>query len=121
MKSKRMGLAAVACLLIWAFDGETSALIPLYAVGVFSAFTFSQSGMVARWWRTRPPGWRRNLLMNGVGALVTFVVFTVATLTKLDLTKGRLGQMLISTSETVYTRKSDGKVVMKTRGTGVSY
>ena len=77
-------LAAVACLLIWAFDGETSALIPLYAVGVFSAFTFSQSGMVARWWRTRPPGWRRNLLMNGVGALVTFVVFTVATLTKLD-------------------------------------
>src|SRR5436853_6122607 len=57
-------LAAVACLLIWAFDGETSALIPLYAVGVFSAFTFSQSGMVALWWRTRPPGWRRNLLMN---------------------------------------------------------
>jgi acyl dehydratase len=45
----------------------------------------------------------------------------VTTLTNLELTKGRLGQMLIRTSETVYTRKSDGKVVAKTRGTGLSY
>jgi hypothetical protein len=49
------------------------------------------------------------------------VLEAVTTLTKLVLNKGRLGQMLISTSETVYTRKGDGKVVMKTRGTGVSY
>ncbi len=77
-------LAALACILIMAFDGETSALIPLYAIGVFSAFTFSQSGMVVRWWRTRPPGWQRNLLLNAIGAATTLMVFLVATLTKLD-------------------------------------
>ncbi|HUP28096.1 MAG TPA: APC family permease [Chloroflexia bacterium] len=77
-------LAALACILIVAFNGDTSALIPLYAIGVMSAFTFSQSGMVMRWWRTRPPGWWRNLIMNGVGATVTLTVFLVATLTKLE-------------------------------------
>ena len=70
--------------MIIIYRGDTSALIPLYAIGVFSAFTFSQSGMVVRWWRTRPPGWWRNLLMNLVGAIVTFTVFLVATLTKLE-------------------------------------
>ena len=45
----------------------------------------------------------------------------MTSLANLELTKGRLGQMLIRTSETVYTRKSDGKVVAKTRGTGISY
>ena len=77
-------LAALACILIVAFNGDTSALIPLYAIGVMGAFTFSQAGMVARWWRTRPPGWWRNLIMNGIGAVVTLTVFIVATLTKLN-------------------------------------
>jgi amino acid transporter len=77
-------LAALACILIIAFSGDTTALIPLYAVGVFSAFTFSQGGMVARWWRLRTPGWWRNLLMNGLGALTTATVFAVATFTKLE-------------------------------------
>lgn len=77
-------LAALACILIVAFDGETSALIPLYAIGVMAAFTFSQSGMVARWWRTRPQGWVRNLILNFIGAATTAMVFFVATLTKLD-------------------------------------
>ncbi|MBM3138906.1 MAG: MaoC family dehydratase [Chloroflexi bacterium] len=49
------------------------------------------------------------------------VLESVTTLAKLELTKGRLGQMLIRTSETVYTRQSDDKVVAKTRGTGISY
>ena len=49
------------------------------------------------------------------------VLDAVTTLVELKLERGRLGQMLISTSETVYTRKSDGKVVAKTRGTGLSY
>lgn len=49
------------------------------------------------------------------------VLDAVTTLVELKLDRGRLGQMLISTSETVYTRKSDGKVVAKTRGTGLSY
>jgi len=77
-------LAVLACILVIAFDGDTSTLIPLYAIGVFSAFTLSQTGMVVRWWRTRPRGWQRNLAMNGIGAITTLVVFSVATFTKLD-------------------------------------
>jgi amino acid transporter len=77
-------LAALACILIVAFNGVTSALIPLYAIGVMAAFSFSQSGMVVRWWRTRPPGWQLNLLLNLVGALTTTLVFVIATVTKLD-------------------------------------
>lgn len=77
-------LAALACILIVIYRGDTSALIPLYAIGVMGAFTFSQAGMVARWWRIKPPGWWRNLIMNGVGAIVTLTVFLVATITKLD-------------------------------------
>ena len=77
-------LALLACLLIAVYNGYTSALIPLYAIGVMSAFTFSQSGMVVRWWRLRPPGWWRNFAMNLVGALTTAMVFFVATLTKLE-------------------------------------
>lgn len=77
-------LAALACILIVAFDGETSALIPLYAIGVMAAFTFSQSGMVVRWWRTRPPGWHGNFALNLIGATTTAMVFFVATFTKLE-------------------------------------
>ena len=77
-------LAALACVLIIAFNGDTTALIPLYAVGVLAHFTFSQTGMIVRWWRTRTPGWQRNLLMNGLGAVTTFTVFAVATFTKLE-------------------------------------
>ncbi len=77
-------LAVLACVLVVVYNGDTSALIPLYAIGVMGAFTFSQAGMVARWWRKRPPGWRGGLVLNGVGALVTLMVFLVATLTKLD-------------------------------------
>ena len=51
-------LASLAALLIVLFGGETHALIPLYAVGVFISFTLSQSGMVRHWWRDRRPRWR---------------------------------------------------------------
>ncbi|MEO8286772.1 MAG: APC family permease [Chloroflexota bacterium] len=77
-------LAALACILVVGFNGDTSALIPLYAIGVMAAFTFSQSGMVVRWWRLRPPGWQRNLIMNLIGAATTLTVFLVATFTKLN-------------------------------------
>jgi acyl dehydratase len=49
------------------------------------------------------------------------VLEAVTTLTGLELRKGRLGQMLIRSSETVYTRESDGAVVARVRGTGISY
>src|SRR5205085_1971774 len=62
-------LAGFAALLLVVFRGETHALIPLYAVGVFISFTLSQSGMVVHWWRDRQPGWRHRIVINGVGAL----------------------------------------------------
>jgi amino acid transporter len=69
-------LAIMAVALIWAFGGSVTNLIPLYTVGVFIAFTLSQSGMVRRWWRLRAeePGWRRGAAINGLGALTTGVV-----------------------------------------------
>ncbi|MBI3287490.1 MAG: APC family permease, partial [Chloroflexi bacterium] len=75
-------LAALAGLLILAFGGSTHALIPLYAVGVFLAFTLSQSGMVARWWRLRGSGWRRSLIINAFGATLTGVVLIIVASTK---------------------------------------
>ena len=58
------------------------ALIHLYVIGVFTAFTLSQTGMVRYWLRTRDPGWLRRALINGVGALATFVVTLVVIWTK---------------------------------------
>jgi amino acid transporter len=75
-------LAVLACVLVVAFDGDTTALIPLYTVGVFNSFTLSQSGMVVRWWRLRSPGWKRNLAINGLGALTTGLVLIVSAATK---------------------------------------
>jgi hypothetical protein len=65
-----------------AFGGETAPLIPLFAVGVFLAFTMSQAGMVVHWWRRRGQHWRRSLFFNAVGALLSAVVFVTAGITK---------------------------------------
>ena len=70
-------LAILAAVLIYVFNGDTTRLIPLYAIGVFLAFTLSQSGMVWRWWKRREPGWRTSIIFNGVGATLTAVVFVV--------------------------------------------
>jgi amino acid transporter len=69
-------LAAIAILLVVVFGGSVTALIPLYTVGVFVAFTLSQSGMVRRWRRLRNevPGWRRRAFINGIGAITTGIV-----------------------------------------------
>ena len=69
-------LAAVAMVLLVAFGGSVSALIPLYTVGVFIAFTLSQSGMVRHWFKLRGEqrNWRRLALVNGIGAITTGVV-----------------------------------------------
>ncbi|HUZ82688.1 MAG TPA: APC family permease [Gaiellaceae bacterium] len=75
-------LAAAAAAIFAAFDAKTDALIPLYAVGVFVAFTFSQAGMVVHWHRHREPHWRRSLLLNALGAVLSAVVFVVAAVTK---------------------------------------
>ena len=75
-----LGGLAVALLLI--FRGDTHALIPLYAVGVFVSFTLSQGSMVRHWMRVRGAGWWWRLALNGVGALVTGVVMLTIAVTK---------------------------------------
>ena len=75
-------LAAIAAALIWIYAADVEALIHLYVIGVFTAFTLSQTGMVRYWLRTHDPGWRRRALINGVGAVATFVVTLVVIWTK---------------------------------------
>jgi len=64
-------LAGATGLLIVLFGGDTHALIPLFAVGAFLAFTLSQTGMVTHWWRERGNGWWLKAILNGIGALAT--------------------------------------------------
>src|ERR1051326_3436780 len=90
-------LSVFSGLLVWVFRGDTSRLIPLYAVGVFLSFTLSQAGMVIHWRRegqalrnqraqTQADGqpitlpkshWKKYLVVNGVGAVATFVVLMI--------------------------------------------
>jgi amino acid transporter len=75
-------LAVLAGILLVHFAGSVSALIPLYAIGVFTAFTLSETGMVVHWWRLRGPAWRRSLTINGLGAIVTGITTVVIAVTK---------------------------------------
>ena len=70
-------LGLLGGLVLAIFGGETERLIPLYAVGVFTAFTLSESGMVVRWRRLREPGWQRGLAINLAGAIATGIVAIV--------------------------------------------
>jgi amino acid transporter len=75
-------LALTAATLAAVFGGSTTALIPLYAVGVFTSFTLSQASMVRRWLRLRPDGWWWRVAVNGIGAVTTAVVLVVIASTK---------------------------------------
>ena len=75
-------LAGLACLLIWFYEADLTRLIQLYVVGVFTAFTLSQAGMVRRWFRVKGAGWRHRALINGIGALTTGIVLVIVTITK---------------------------------------
>lgn len=70
-------LGLLAGLTLWIVKGDTHALIPLYALGVFLSFTLSQSGMVARWLRIKGPGWKLYAAINGFGAITTAIVCVV--------------------------------------------
>ena len=72
-----IALAAIAAFLIVIFHGDTHALIPLYAVGVFVTFTLSQTGMVVRHLRLKGKGWRAHAIINSIGAFATGVVAIV--------------------------------------------
>ncbi|HEX2273832.1 MAG TPA: APC family permease [Acidimicrobiales bacterium] len=75
-------LAVFASLLIIAFGGITNALIPLYAVGVFTSFTLSQTGMVVHHRRKKEQGWQRKMAINAVGASATALVLFIVAVTK---------------------------------------
>ncbi len=77
-----LSLASIG--LVVAFNGDPNRLIGLYAIGVFTSFTLSQSGMVKHWFTERGSGWRRSALINGVGAVVTAVVVVVIAISKFD-------------------------------------
>ena len=75
-------LGVCAAVLLIVFRGDTHALIPLYAVGVFLSFTLSQSGMVRHWLELKGEGWRKALAINMTGAVATGVATVVLALTK---------------------------------------
>jgi len=70
-------LAAIAFAILWAFGGDTHALIPLYSVGVFLCFTLSQIGMVKHWRSVRESGWRWRLGVNAAGGVLTAIVLAI--------------------------------------------
>jgi hypothetical protein len=75
-------LAGIAALLIWVFHADVDSLIHLYVIGVFTAFTLSQAGMVRHWARTEEPGWRGRAAINGLGAAATGIVTLLVVQTK---------------------------------------
>lgn len=75
-------LGSLAILLVVVFGGDTHALIPLFAIGVFLCFTLSQAGMVQHWRRTRDPGWQSKLAINGLGAVTTGLVTLIVVASK---------------------------------------
>lgn len=80
-----VALGAIAGLLVVVFAGDVTSLIHLYAVGVFLAFTMSDSGMVVHWWKTRGPGWRRSITINGADAILTSSILIIVAVTKFAL------------------------------------
>jgi amino acid transporter len=75
-------LAVAAMVLVVATQAVVTRLIPLYAIGVFTGFTLSQAGMTRHHLRRREPGWRRGLVINGIGAGLSFVVTVIIAVTK---------------------------------------
>jgi len=75
-------LSSCAGILAIIFKGEVNAIIPLYAVGVFTSFTLSQAGMVRHWYQGQTSNWRASAIMNGLGAVATLVVLVVIISTK---------------------------------------
>lgn len=75
-------LAIVTGVLIVVFQGDSHLLIPLFAVGAFSAFTLSQAGMVRHWLRSKQPGWQVKAFINGLGAFATGTALLIIGISK---------------------------------------
>lgn len=77
-----IALAVLAGALLVAVDANTNALIPLFAIGVFTGFTLSQTGLVRHWHLERPPRWWARAVLNGVGAVMTATATVIFVITK---------------------------------------
>jgi hypothetical protein len=77
-----VALAVLAALLLIAVNAVTARLIPLYAIGVFTGFTISQTGLVRHWHSLRTPRWMLHAALNGVGATLTAIAAVVFVTTK---------------------------------------
>jgi amino acid transporter len=75
-------LTVLSAVLLVVFGGITEKLIPLFAVGAFSAFLFSQAGMVRHWLRKRGPRYRVKLFCNGMGAVITSISLVIIVIAK---------------------------------------
>src|SRR5580692_5044739 len=75
-------LAIAAGILLVVSRGDTQALVPLFAIGVFVGFTLSQTGMVRHWRENQEPGWRMRATINGVGALFTLAALAIELVSK---------------------------------------
>jgi hypothetical protein len=75
-------LAVAAAILLVVSRGDTQALVPLFAIGVFVGFTLSQAGMVVHWRSARTPGWESKAIINGIGALFTTAALAIELLSK---------------------------------------
>jgi amino acid transporter len=75
-------LSILSALLLVVFQGDTHNLIPLYAIGVFLSFTLSQVGMVVHWYKSKEPAWKTNIIVNGLGAMLSGVALVVIATTK---------------------------------------
>jgi amino acid transporter len=75
-------LSVCAGILAIIFKGQVNAIIPLYAVGVFTSFTLSQAGMVRHWFKEQTGNWHASVMMNGLGAFATLIVLLVIISTK---------------------------------------
>jgi len=75
-------LGGMSALLIIGSGGNTTSLIPLYAVGVFVPFTISQLGMMVHWFKKRPKGWTVKFAINTIGMLTTLTITLIFIITK---------------------------------------
>jgi amino acid transporter len=75
-------LGGLSAFLLIAFRGNVNSLIHLYAIGVFLAFSMSNTSMVVHWWRSKGEGWKTSLAINAVGAILTTGVLLVVAITK---------------------------------------
>jgi hypothetical protein len=75
-------LAVFAAVLLIVSRGDTQALIPLFAIGVFVGFTLAQAGMVRHWHSEHKPGWLRRAMINGLGAVLTFAAILIELISK---------------------------------------